>query len=117
MSEPKKPLEIFISPKGSARHVYSPEAAKITETLGAATTRRASHVEPTEELRLVARAHLVAQGITPRPGQWWADMICAGTLTVLGPFAVREEALAAETVWLSEYGIPQEYGTDKPTET
>jgi hypothetical protein len=53
---PKKRLEFVISPKGEIRGIYSPESDQILRSIaeqnsGEIVTRRASHVEPTEELR------------------------------------------------------------------
>jgi hypothetical protein len=103
-----KQIELFIAPNGDTRHIYSEDAAAITRRLGGVvTTRRASHVEPTEELRPEVKQHLESRGHQCIPGMWWADMVCVPEITVLGPFATRDEALVAETKWLSDNHIPQ----------
>ena len=72
---------LVIDGQGAATCLYD-EAIDLTR-LGPLDFRRASHVEP-DSL-----------------GRWWADLQpVAGP--VLGPFAVRSEALTAERVWLEE---------------
>ena len=68
--------------EGRVEFVYSDALAGLLD-LGAATVTRASHVEP-------------APG-----GGWTADMAPSGG-PVLGPFALRAEALAAEVAWLAQ---------------
>lgn len=46
-----KQVKIAFPVQGGARAIYSPDAAKALESLGPTVTRRASHVEPTSELR------------------------------------------------------------------
>ena len=72
-------MQLVIEPSGTARCVYD-EAIDLA-CLGRLTMKRGSHVEPTAD------------------GQWWADMspVCG---PVLGPFAMRSEALDAERQWL-----------------
>jgi hypothetical protein len=75
-------MELHIDPAGTIRCVYD-EAVPLTE-LGAVNIQRASHVEPTSD------------------GQWTADLSpVAGP--VLGPFANRTAALAAERAWLDAH--------------
>jgi hypothetical protein len=70
-----------IDPAGMARCLYGEEID--LAALGKLTIARASHVEPDED------------------GQWWADLSpVAGPK--LGPFALRSQALAAESAWLEE---------------
>lgn len=64
--------------------VYDDELAELLR-LGDARVRRASHVEPAAA------------------GGWTADMSPVGG-PVLGPYALRGEALAAERCWLAEHG-------------
>lgn len=92
--------EIIFGPRGDARAVYSPVTDGILRNLGGEfSTRRASHVEPTEELstaaviwlrkyQLVKEPYISADTITPEltaalykellrqlpQGKWWADM-------------------------------------------
>lgn len=71
-----------VDPDGTLVTVYT-EAIDLAE-LGPVACSRASHVEPTPD------------------GQWTADLSpVAGP--VLGPFAKRSEALAAEVAWLDEW--------------
>lgn len=46
-----KSFKIAVPIQGGARAIYSPEAAEVLSSLGPTVTRRASHVEPTTELR------------------------------------------------------------------
>jgi hypothetical protein len=70
-------MTITIKPDGTARAIYT-EALDL-ESLGSSTIARASHVEPNEE------------------GQWFAQIVGG---PILGPFAKRSQALAAEVTWL-----------------
>ena len=73
---------LLIKPDGTVSCVYA-EAIDL-KRLGDLALRRASHVEP-------------GPG-----GDWWADLApAAGPL--LGPFARRSDALAAETRWLETH--------------
>jgi hypothetical protein len=72
-------MELVVQTDGSLRCLYD-EAVELS-ALGQVTIRRASHVEPTDQ------------------GQWQADLSPVGG-PVLGPFALRSEALAAEVDWL-----------------
>jgi hypothetical protein len=72
-------MHLRIDPGGTIRCVYD-EVLPLAD-LGAISITRASHVEPTCD------------------GQWTADLTpVAGP--VLGPFAQRSAALAAEREWL-----------------
>lgn len=71
--------EIVIDPDGTTRFIYSDALAPLLEQ-GAATIRRASHVEPDG-------------------GGWYADMRPSSG-PVLGPFRLRQQALDAEVEWL-----------------
>ncbi len=73
-------LELSFGDDGVASGVYSDELAEVFAALGSASIKRASHVEPVA-------------------GGWSADMGPVGG-PVLGPFALRGEALAAEVEWL-----------------
>ena len=77
-------MEIFIDRFGSARCLYSEEIE--LAALGGLSIRRASQVEPTPG------------------GQWLADLSPV-TGPVLGPFASRSQALAAETAWISAHRL------------
>jgi len=39
------------------------------------------------------------------PDKWFADLLPSGG-PVLGPYDTRDDALAAEVVWLDEHNIP-----------
>lgn len=67
---------------GDATAIYD-EAIELDE-LGEVRIERASHVEPTSD------------------AEWTADMAPVGG-PVLGPFARRSEALAAEVSWLEKW--------------
>jgi len=78
--------EVIIDSAGRIRTVYSDAFAPTLAKLGAVSIARASHVEP-------------------GPDGWYADLSpVAGPL--LGPFALRAEALAAEVKWLLDNGTP-----------
>ena len=74
-------MNIVVAPDGSMRCVYG-EAVDL-RALGRIEVRRASHVEPDDG------------------GRWHADLSPVGG-PVLGPFARRSDALAAEARWLDE---------------
>lgn len=75
--------EILVNEDGSLQAIYSDELAEML-TLGHATVRRVSSVEPWD-----VDGALV----------WEADLeACGGP--VLGPFKRREDALKAEVAWL-----------------
>lgn len=73
-------MNLFVRPDGTIQAIYD-EAIDLS-TIGAVNIRRASHVEPA----------------TDGPG-WTADLTPVGG-PVLGPFAKRSAALAAEIEWL-----------------
>lgn len=115
----------IIIPRGIGkpiRGIYSPEVQKIAEALGTVETRRASHVEPTEELTAPAITWLLrhefglpeGMPLEPEaanqhrdklPNAWWADCLPVDG-PVLGPFPDRDTALAAESKWLRANNIP-----------
>jgi hypothetical protein len=72
-------MQLFVQPDGSLRCLYGEELN--LAALGRITIRRASHVEPTDD------------------GRWTADLKPSGG-PLLGPFALRSEALEAERAWL-----------------
>jgi hypothetical protein len=73
-------MELVVETDGTIRCVYD-EALDLS-SVGSAQIQRGSHVEPDDH------------------GNWFADMSpLDGPL--LGPFAKRSEALAAEVIWLS----------------
>ena len=72
-------VQLVITPGGVTRCIYS-EQIDLT-ALGSPTISRASHVEPDQQ------------------GRWLADLSPVKG-PILGPFAVRSEALAAEHAWL-----------------
>ncbi len=77
-------MQILISPDGTARMIYTDDFD--AQAIGQASITRASHVEP-------------APG-----GGWTADMGPSGG-AILGPFATRAAALAAEVAWLEHYRL------------
>ena len=81
-------MKLVIDPSGAIRCLYA-EAVDLA-ALGSLRVERASHVEPD--------AH----------GRWTADLSPVGG-PLLGPFALRSEALAAEQQWLEQnWLIPSE---------
>ncbi len=77
-------MQIIIQPDGNAKCVYD-EAIDVGE-LGVVAISRGSHVEPDSS------------------GQWLADL---GPVSgpMLGPFALRSEALDAEREWLQRFWL------------
>ena len=77
-------MQLVIDPAGQIRAIYSEEID--LAALGRLDLFRASHVEP------------------DRDGRWHADLRpLIGP--VLGPFARRGQALAAEVAWLEEHWL------------
>jgi hypothetical protein len=85
-------MNIVIAPDGTARCVYG-EAIDLGR-LGSTQLRRAGFVEPDAR------------------GRWCADLSPVGG-PLLGPFARRSDALAAEATWLDERWLitPAQAGT------
>ena len=77
-------MDLVIDSKGRGRAIYG-ETFDL-HALGRLAIRRGSHVEPT------------------RDGRWTADLSPVDG-PVLGPFAKRSEALAAEVTWLHTYWL------------
>ncbi len=128
---PAKRLEFVISPKGEIRSIFSPESDQILRDIaekhgGEVVTRRASHVEPTEELRDEAFRWLHEKAYSKPVGEhhadiaamradwcrlfaghWWADLTPVNG-PVLGPYGTgdRDKALADEIEWLKANNIP-----------
>lgn len=73
-------LVIDCRPDGSVSFIWDDSLSGLIDE-GQASVRRASDVEPDEY------------------GRWWADLGRSGG-PVLGPFAKRGEAIAAEVEWL-----------------
>jgi hypothetical protein len=77
-------MDLVVDPRGRITCLYD-EAIDLA-ALGAVTIARASHVEPDAS------------------GRWVADLAPAGG-PILGPFALRSEALAAERAWLEAHRL------------
>ena len=77
-------MELYIAPGGGVRCLYD-EVLDLA-ALGRPRIARASHVEP------------------DAAGRWHADLGPSGG-PVLGPFARRSEALAAERAWLEAHRL------------
>ena len=82
--EPVALVELVVSSQGEIRCIYHEELE--FKVLGQARITRASHVEPTAD------------------GRWTADLTPVGG-PVLGPFARRTVALAAEHAWLVRHWL------------
>lgn len=80
-------MELVIDCRGTIRCIYS-ETIDLS-SLGSASIRRASHVEP------------------DAVGKWWADLAPVGG-GMLGPFDHRSEAVEAEIAWLSQHWLDQQ---------
>ena len=79
-------MEVFIDADGSLRAIHDDDLTEMLGEVGTLTIRRASRVEPAQ-------------------GGWSADMAPVDG-PVLGPFAKRRDALAAEVEWLKSHGTP-----------
>lgn len=79
-------MELIIEATGQGRCIYDETLDLVI--LGQLCIRRASHVEPDEQGRWIA-------DLTPVHGP------------MLGPFAQRSEALAAEVDWLREHWLSE----------
>ena len=77
-------MNLLVLPDGTARCVYG-EAIDL-HALGEPTVTRGSHVEPDAR------------------GRWRADLSPVGG-PLLGPFARRSDALAAEARWLDRHWL------------
>ena len=85
MTDTPRTLELIVGPAGQLRCLYD-EAINFA-ALGRLTITRGSHVEPTAD------------------GRWTADLAPVGG-PLLGPFAGRSAALAAEREWLLTHWLP-----------
>ena len=79
-------MQVVIGTTGAVRFVYKDELSGLLDE-GEATVRRASHVEHSS-------------------GGWFADLGPVGG-PILGPYKLRQDALAAEVAWLEEHGTPE----------
>ena len=77
-------MQLVVDPAGKIRAIYGEQID--LATLGRPSVFRASHVEP------------------DRDGRWHADLRPV-LGPVLGPFARRSEAIAAEVAWLEEHWL------------
>jgi hypothetical protein len=77
-------MDLVVDPCGRVRAVYAEDLD--LSRLGRLSIDRASHVEPDAS------------------GRWHADLSLVGG-PVLGPFARRSEALAAEAAWLEAHWL------------
>ena len=78
-------MDLVIRPGGTVQCIYSESIDLLA--LGRLAIRRASHVEPDSE------------------GRWLVDLSPVGG-PLLGPYALRSEALDAEFEWLERHWIP-----------
>ena len=77
-------MELLITPEATIRCLYD-ETLELT-ALGQPQIQRGSHVEPTTD------------------GHWTADLSPVNG-PLLGPFALRSEALEAEVAWLEQHWL------------
>ena len=105
-------MNITITADGKIRFLATPELQPLYD-LGRTSTRRASHIVPQNRLlRLAFRILRTCVADDSRCAAWtrrwrcrWlADLrISAGP--VLGPFPIRQQAIAAEIDWLTRHGF------------
>ena len=100
------PIKVVIPRSGGVRALYSPAAQALLAPLGDVQIRRASRVEPTDNLASTALRWLEEHhtGELP-PNVWWADLTPVDG-PVLGPFNTRDYALKEEIEWLQTHGLP-----------
>lgn len=80
-------MKIILGVDGVVRYVYNDVIHKHMSTLGEATIKRATHVEPDEN------------------GMWYADLSPVGGEKITG-FKTHKEAIDFELKWLSKHNIP-----------
>lgn len=112
---------ILYGPAGQIVHLHDDRISAHTASLGDdVELRRASHVEPTQELFRAypaAREWLICEHMATHnevrevseavvdafpPLAFWADMMPSNG-PVLGPFPTRERALAEEVDWMNRH--------------
>lgn len=105
-------MNVTVLPDGQLRFVATTESLCL-HALGSTTTNRASRVVPRNVLlRILFR---VLRGCVRDDSrcagwtrnwrcQWLADLRISGG-PVLGPFAIRQEAIGAELDWLHDHGF------------
>ena len=93
----KKVVKLAFPKSGRPLAIYSPDAEKLLSGLGELSISRASNVEPGSGLSADAKIRLLADGRWSHSckTKWFADLLPVRG-PVLGPFATRDEALAAE---------------------
>jgi hypothetical protein len=105
-------MNVTVLPDGQLRFVVTKEA-RILGGLGRMTTRRASHVVPQNHLLRVLFRLLRScvsddsrcAGWTRRwHCRWLADLRISGG-PVLGPYAIRQQAIVQEVDWLHTHGF------------
>ena len=116
-------MKVAVAADGSQlQFIHSDTAVGLLGGLGEVSTRRASHVEPWDNLSQVAKEHFIADNknapvwlafrIFPMPdatelklaAAWFADMSPVGGRT-LGPFSTKAAALAAEVKWIESNAL------------
>jgi hypothetical protein len=73
---------LIVESSGEVRAIYSDRINAILTQVGAMKIKRASNVDPED-------------------GKWFADLSLSGG-PKLGPFNLREDAIAAEVNWLKQ---------------
>ena len=79
---------ITVRVDGSMQFIYDDRLKGLMKH-GQASIARVSHVEPGDPTK------------GQDPLRWFADMAPSGQPVVLGPFAERQQALAAEVEWIN----------------
>ena len=87
-------ININIASDGSIRFIHNDDLVSLMSE-GETSIERASHVEPYDGSGGDAFAEKY-------PGVWWTADMAPSDGPVLGPFATRTEALAAEVEWLRQ---------------
>jgi hypothetical protein len=103
-------IEFVIDRQGNTRHILDEDNSMAYEPLGdIEDIYRSSHVETWHSLSLNAKQCILGNKMQRMwhsvPTAFWADLTPVGG-PVLGPFASRKAALAAEVDKLKELGLP-----------
>jgi len=106
-------MKVAIAPDGKQiQFIHSDAALAALGTIGNASMRRASHVEPWLSLSPAAQNNFMEDRLAANDpfteselvALWFADMSPVGGRT-LGPFQTKAAALAAEVEWIERYAL------------
>jgi len=99
-------MRILFAKDGTASHIHDETLSELMAGVGECQIKRASHVEPYNEMPHTATA-IIAADVTrgktppPKPNDWFSDLTVSGG-PVAGPFPTRDAALKYEREWLEQ---------------